>query len=186
MYGSIARRHAQALLVALALMLASLHAHAVLRPPSIDDRSYQDLVSELVERIPVHAPEWTDVNASDPGFSLLELFAFLDDLALDAIIVDFHDRPWWIDLEIGSEEFLSELAYSLLEAGLTLALPEGEKVPLDWPERYGVDLESSYAELVAAARIPEPGSVWLLGVVLPGLATAAGRQRGRRGRAGSA
>src|SRR5215467_14080140 len=45
--------------------------------PILDDRSYQQLRDELVRRIPVYAPEWTDHNASDPGIVLLELFAFL-------------------------------------------------------------------------------------------------------------
>src|SRR4051794_22592843 len=45
--------------------------------PILDDRSYQQLRDQLVRRIPVYAPEWTDYNASDPGVTLLELFAFL-------------------------------------------------------------------------------------------------------------
>jgi len=45
--------------------------------PIIDDRSYQQLRDELVRRIPVYTPEWTDHNASDPGITLLELVAFL-------------------------------------------------------------------------------------------------------------
>ncbi|MEO8333810.1 MAG: putative baseplate assembly protein [bacterium] len=45
--------------------------------PILDDRSYQQLRDELVRRIPVYAPEWTDHNPSDPGITLVELFAFL-------------------------------------------------------------------------------------------------------------
>src|SRR3982751_1802180 len=45
--------------------------------PILDDRSYQQLRDELVQRIPVYTPEWTDHNASDPGITLIELFAFL-------------------------------------------------------------------------------------------------------------
>lgn len=45
--------------------------------PILDDRSYQQLRDELVARIPVYAPEWTDFNASDPGVTLIELFSFL-------------------------------------------------------------------------------------------------------------
>lgn len=47
------------------------------RPPQLDDRSYDDLRRELVRRIPVHSPEWTDHNPSDPGIALLEVFAWL-------------------------------------------------------------------------------------------------------------
>jgi predicted phage baseplate assembly protein len=45
--------------------------------PILDDRSYRQLRDELVRRIPVYTPEWTDHNASDPGITLIELFAFL-------------------------------------------------------------------------------------------------------------
>jgi hypothetical protein len=45
--------------------------------PILDDRSYQQLRDELIRRIPVYAPEWTDRNPSDPGITLIELFAFL-------------------------------------------------------------------------------------------------------------
>jgi hypothetical protein len=45
--------------------------------PILDDRSYQQLRDELVRRIPVYMPEWTDHNPSDPGITLIELMAFL-------------------------------------------------------------------------------------------------------------
>ena len=45
--------------------------------PVIDDRRYQDLLDEALARIPVHNPEWTNFNRSDPGVTLIELFAFL-------------------------------------------------------------------------------------------------------------
>ncbi len=45
--------------------------------PMLDDRRYQDLLNEALARIPVHNPEWTNFNRSDPGVTLLEIFAFL-------------------------------------------------------------------------------------------------------------
>jgi hypothetical protein len=48
-----------------------------LQIPTLDDRRYQDLLDEALARIPVHNPEWTNFNKSDPGVTLLELFAFL-------------------------------------------------------------------------------------------------------------
>ena len=48
-------------------------------PPRLDDRAFDDLRAELIRRIPIHAPEWTDHNASDPGIALIELFAALGD-----------------------------------------------------------------------------------------------------------
>src|SRR5580693_6645095 len=49
---------------------------------TLDDRTYQDLVNEALARIPVHNPEWTNFNESDPGVTLLEVFAFLTDSLL--------------------------------------------------------------------------------------------------------
>jgi Baseplate J-like protein len=45
--------------------------------PKIDDRRYDQLVDEAISRIPVHTPEWTNFNRSDPGVTLVEVFAFL-------------------------------------------------------------------------------------------------------------
>src|SRR5262245_44916618 len=53
-----------------------------LQIPSIDDRRYQDLVAEALARIPVHNPEWTNFNESDPGVTLIEVFAFLTESLL--------------------------------------------------------------------------------------------------------
>ncbi len=50
--------------------------------PNLDDRSYQDLVDELVARIPAHTPEWTNPQAGDPGRTLIELFSWLTDSLL--------------------------------------------------------------------------------------------------------
>lgn len=48
-----------------------------LQIPTIDNRRYQDLRDEALARIGVHNPEWTNFNKSDPGVTIIELFAFL-------------------------------------------------------------------------------------------------------------
>jgi baseplate J-like protein len=53
-----------------------------IRPPALDDRSFDDLVSELIARIPAHTPEWTNPVAGDPGRTLIDLFAWLGDALL--------------------------------------------------------------------------------------------------------
>ena len=53
-----------------------------LQIPKIDDRRYQDLLDEALSRIPVHNPEWTNFNRSDPGVTLIELFAFMTESLL--------------------------------------------------------------------------------------------------------
>jgi predicted phage baseplate assembly protein len=50
--------------------------------PNLDDRTFQDILDEARRLIPQYCPEWTDHNLSDPGITLLELFAWMTDLLL--------------------------------------------------------------------------------------------------------
>ena len=50
--------------------------------PNLDDRRYQQLVDESLARIPVHTPEWTNFNQSDPGVTIIQVFAFLTESLL--------------------------------------------------------------------------------------------------------
>lgn len=50
--------------------------------PNLDDRSFEQIVQEAIARIPVHTPEWTNHNESDPGITLLQLFAFMTESLL--------------------------------------------------------------------------------------------------------
>ncbi|MGD0003997.1 MAG: putative baseplate assembly protein [Anaerolineaceae bacterium] len=45
--------------------------------PSLDDRRFQDFVDEAKRLIPRYCPDWTDHNVSDPGITLIELFAWM-------------------------------------------------------------------------------------------------------------
>lgn len=49
---------------------------------NLDDRTFKDLVEECILRIPRYCPEWTNYNPSDPGITLIELFAWLTDQML--------------------------------------------------------------------------------------------------------
>ncbi len=51
-------------------------------PPALDDRSYSDLVQDMLDSIPAHTPEWTIQQTGDPGRTLIELFAWLADSIL--------------------------------------------------------------------------------------------------------
>jgi hypothetical protein len=50
--------------------------------PNLDDRTYAGLIEEALAMIPVHAPEWTNHNPSDPGITLIELFAYLAEMMI--------------------------------------------------------------------------------------------------------
>src|SRR4051812_36952522 len=45
--------------------------------PVIDGRTYDELREETLRRARVHNPDWTNYNASDPGVTIVELFAFM-------------------------------------------------------------------------------------------------------------
>ncbi|MFB6155714.1 MAG: putative baseplate assembly protein [Haloferacaceae archaeon] len=45
--------------------------------PTLDDRSYEELVEDLRKRIPIESDEWTDHNAHDPGITIAEMLAWL-------------------------------------------------------------------------------------------------------------
>jgi len=49
---------------------------------TLDDRRFQDIVDQAKSLIPHYCPEWTDHNVSDPGVTLIELFAWMTDLLL--------------------------------------------------------------------------------------------------------
>lgn len=49
---------------------------------NLDDRKFEDLFNEARRRIPAYTPEWTDHNDSDPGITLLQLAAFLQEMII--------------------------------------------------------------------------------------------------------
>jgi predicted phage baseplate assembly protein len=48
----------------------------------LDDRRFQELVSEARMRIARACPEWTEHNVSDPGITLIELFAWMTEMTI--------------------------------------------------------------------------------------------------------
>ena len=50
--------------------------------PNLDDRSWKQIVDEAVRLIPRYCPEWTNHNSSDPGVTLLELYAWMTEMVL--------------------------------------------------------------------------------------------------------
>jgi predicted phage baseplate assembly protein len=50
--------------------------------PNLDDRRFQDLVDDAKRLVQQRCPEWTDHNVSDPGVTLIELFAWMTDQLL--------------------------------------------------------------------------------------------------------
>lgn len=87
--------------------------------PILDSRTWQQLRDELVGRIPVYAPEWTDVSPSDPGVTILELLAFLG----ENLLFRFNQIPEATHLEL----------VRLLDVPLRPAQPAGGIVTFSVP-----------------------------------------------------
>jgi predicted phage baseplate assembly protein len=101
----------------------------------------------MVRRIPVYAPEWTDHNASDPGITLIELFAFLG----ENLLYRFNQIP-----EATKLAFLDLLHLPLRPAvparallSLTTKLPAGVLVPVRSEARAGKVLFETQSEVHA-------------------------------------
>lgn len=109
--------------------------------PVLDDRSYAQLVKEARSRVPVHTPEWTNLNESDPGVTILELFSFLT----DNLLYRSNRIP-----EANRIKFLSMLGIGLQPPapGLGLITIANEKGPLQPP--FGVPTGTE----VRAGQVP--------------------------------
>ena len=84
--------------------------------PNLDDRTYKEIVDEAIRLIPHYCSEWTNHNPSDPGITLIELFAWMTEM----MIYRFNKVP--------EKTYLALL--DLL--GLSLSPPQSSKVLLKY------------------------------------------------------
>ena len=103
-----------------------------LQLPNLDDRRFADLVAEARRLIPVYDPGWTNHNPSDPGITLVELFAYLTEMLLyrlDRVTADSQrkflrllngpEQPPGTDLNVDIRDAV--LAVRALERAVTSA-----------------------------------------------------------------
>lgn len=96
---------------------------------NLDDRKFQDLVDEAKRLIPTYCPEWTNHNLSDPGVALIELFAWMTEMALyrlNQVPDTFYTRM--LNL-MGFERFPATAARADVTFWLVSALPEPIRIP---------------------------------------------------------
>jgi hypothetical protein len=113
--------------------------------PILDDRSYEQLRNELIRRIPVYNREWTDHNPSDPGITLVELFAFL----AENLLYRFNQIPetTWL-------EFLR-----LLQIPLRPVQPAQALVTMRTPTRSGAAGEDPAGALIPLGTEVQAGDI---------------------------
>jgi hypothetical protein len=131
--------------------------------PILDDRTYQQLRDELVGRIPVYTPEWTDLHPGDPGIALLELLASLG----EHVLFKFNQLP-----DAARMAFLRLLDVPLDPAGVAQGMvqftvkgkdPVEILVPQDSTVRAGkviyttsTEVVAQPIEMIAATRMSAP------------------------------
>jgi hypothetical protein len=105
-----------------------------IQPPNLDDRRFADLVAEAKTLIPRYVPEWTDLNESDPGMTLVELFAWMTDILLYRLnLVPERNYLKFLQL-LGTEQqpaqpARADLTFTLLPSVLdSVIIPKGTKV----------------------------------------------------------
>ena len=54
----------------------------VIPNPNLDDRTYKEIVDEAIRLIPHYCPEWTNHNPTDPGITMIELFAWMTEMII--------------------------------------------------------------------------------------------------------
>ncbi|MEW6733650.1 MAG: baseplate J/gp47 family protein [Acidobacteriota bacterium] len=94
--------------------------------PNLDDRTYQELVEEARTLIPQYAPGWTNHNPSDPGITLIELFAYLTELLIYRLnrVSDANIRSFLRLLDTPSLPLSSNLQAEISRTILRLREPQ--------------------------------------------------------------
>jgi predicted phage baseplate assembly protein len=121
----------------------------------LDDRTYETIVADAMRRIPGYTPEWTDFNDSDPGITLVQLFAWMEEMILyrlnqvpDKNFVEFLKL---IGIELNPPQAATgELTFQLSSAGPTsppgsppstdamvVLVPQGTEVSTTQPDADG-------------------------------------------------
>jgi hypothetical protein len=104
-----------------------------LQVPNLDSRTYNDLVAEAKQRIPRYLPEWTNLNDSDPGITLLQLFAWMT----EATLYELNQAPEALRLKLlqllgfeaqPAQPAVTQLAFTLTAGTASTIIPKGTRV----------------------------------------------------------
>ena len=114
--------------------------------PNLDDLRFQrDLVDEARRRIVHYCPEWTEYNLSDPGITLIELFAWMTELTVYRLNrVPEKNYIKFLEL-LGMQLSPAAAAKTELTFWLSAGLPftPGDKLTVTIPQGFEVGSESN-------------------------------------------
>jgi predicted phage baseplate assembly protein len=97
----------------------------------LDLREFQDIVDEARKLIPRYCPEWTDHNVSDPGITIIELFAWMTEMILyqlNRVPDEMYER--FLDL-IGVQRLPPQPSETEITFYLSSALTRPLTIPAD-------------------------------------------------------
>ena len=131
-----------------------------LQAPNLDDRDFARIVAEAKTLIPRYAPEWTDHNESDPGITLVELFAWMTEMLIYRLN-QVPERNYIEFLRLLGIELTpahpaqAELTFSLVKAELdNVIVPKGTQVAVaDSPDGTPLIFETDQAVVALGARL---------------------------------
>jgi hypothetical protein len=131
-----------------------------LQAPNLDDRTYAQIMAEAKTLIPRYAPEWTDHNESDPGITLIQLFAWMTDMLLYRLN-QVPERNYIKFLQLLGIELKpaqpakAELTFTLVRDDLeTVIVPKGTQVAVaDGGEDEPLVFETDEALIALGAKL---------------------------------
>jgi len=144
--------------------------------PKLDDRTFQDIFDEARKRIPQYCRDWTDHNLSDPGITLIELFAWMTDTILYRLnqVPDLHVIKFLDFLGIR----LREPVPARVRVTFWLSAPQPGPITL----RAGTEVASTQTEVERSLVFTTDADLQVLPPTLGAVVTSvsAGGEQGRR------
>ena len=130
-----------------------------LTAPNLDNRQFADIVAEAKTLIPRYAPEWTNFNETDPGITLVELFAWMTEILVYRLN-QVPDRNYIKFLQLIGIELeparpaRAELTFSLSRDDLsTVIVPLGTQVAAQDSTGQPVIFETDQALVAIGAKL---------------------------------
>jgi predicted phage baseplate assembly protein len=129
--------------------------------PNLDDRQFADIVAEAKTLIPRYAPEWTNFNETDPGITLVELFAWMTEILVYRLN-QVPDRNYIKFLQLIGIELQpaqparAELTFTLARSDIsTVIVPLGTQVAAQGSTGQPVVFETDQALIAIGAQLTQ-------------------------------